>query len=270
MRLMMRVSMAAFAVICFSAEADAAGPVAKAIGFWRPRAIVNADPQTIQAGQSSTISWETWNATSAQRDITEWFPYSNGYIIPLQGSMVVSPLVTTTYTVTAFRRGRDLNGDGRADGPRRSFTASVTVTVVPAPVPPGPVPPEPTPLPPIPSPLAQIRGIVIEETGDSTAAWASVRNSKKIRDWCNAGEHVIFFLDKDSAAKSPTFKLWADKAAGKALPYLFVTPAGDNAIVLEVQAPGTVDAFLTLLQSCVAPKPVAKPLPRPRLLSRRR
>lgn len=120
--------------VCLPTAAQA-GPIrdviAKAIGFWRPRAILNADPQTIKAGQSSTLTWESWNATSAQRDITEWWPYCNGYIVPVSGSIVVTPLVTTTYTITAFRRGKDLNHDGRADGPRRSFTAAITVTVVP-------------------------------------------------------------------------------------------------------------------------------------------
>ncbi len=79
-----------------------------------------ANPTTITAGQSSTLSWTTTNATSVT--VTD----GNGTTVysgtAVDGSTTVSPTATTTYTLTA-------TGDGG------TATASVTVTVNPATVP---------------------------------------------------------------------------------------------------------------------------------------
>ncbi len=80
-----------------------------------PRVPISADPTTIQAGASSTLTWSSTNATSCAID------HGIG-TVNTSGSTAVSPTVTTTYTVTASGAG------GTAVG-------SVTITVTPAPAP---------------------------------------------------------------------------------------------------------------------------------------
>jgi len=70
---------------------------------------ITADPETIQIGGSSTLSWACTNADSAAID-----QGIGG--VPLSGTTIVSPLETTTYTITAT-------------GPGGSSTASVTVAI---------------------------------------------------------------------------------------------------------------------------------------------
>ena len=73
-----------------------------------------ADPTTITSGDSSTLSWQTTNATSVTvKDGNGNTVYSGSSV---DGSTTVSPTSTTTYTLTA-------TGDGG------NATASVTVTV---------------------------------------------------------------------------------------------------------------------------------------------
>lgn len=63
-----------------------------------PTVSLSADPAAIDAGQISTLAWETDNATSASLD--------NGIgPIPLSGSMTVTPAMTTTYTLCATGEG---------------------------------------------------------------------------------------------------------------------------------------------------------------------
>ncbi|BBB31845.1 hypothetical protein TTHT_0221 [Thermotomaculum hydrothermale] len=79
-----------------------------------------ADPTTITEGESSTLSWQTTNATSVTiKDGNGSTVYSGSSV---DGSTTVSPTSTTTYTLTA-------TGDGG------TATASVTVTVNSAPAP---------------------------------------------------------------------------------------------------------------------------------------
>jgi hypothetical protein len=85
-------------------------PVAVNIGF------CTATPMNISAGQSSTLSYQTSNATSVV--ITPGIGS-----VPPNGTYVVSPIVTTNYTVTA-------TGQGGA-----TTSCSVAVTVTPASVP---------------------------------------------------------------------------------------------------------------------------------------
>ena len=74
-----------------------------------PVVTFSADPQSIKLGQSSTLTWTTFNAESVNIDqgIAD---------VPLSGSLAVSPLETTTYTLTAI-------------GPGGTTTESGTVTV---------------------------------------------------------------------------------------------------------------------------------------------
>jgi hypothetical protein len=71
-------------------------------------ASLTADPKSLTAGQSSTLSWNSTNASSCE---------GGGFAAPgTSGSAVVSPTVTTSYSVTC-------TGDGE------SATAMTTVTV---------------------------------------------------------------------------------------------------------------------------------------------
>jgi len=122
-----------------------------------------------------------------------------------------------------------------------SGTAELFLAITDAPVPP-PTPPAPV--------IQPIQAVVIEETTESTAAFSRVRNSKEIRQWAEAGGHAIFFLDKDSAAKGGlTWRTWADKAVGKNLPYLFISPHAGGDVLKECEAPGDVAGFLKLVQT---------------------
>ena len=76
-----------------------------------PTVQFSASPTTIQAGQSTTLTWSTTDATSVSID--------NGIgAVAASGSMTVSPTQTTTYTLTA------------TDG-SQSITATTTVPVTP-------------------------------------------------------------------------------------------------------------------------------------------
>jgi len=91
-------------------------------------ATLTASPDSIQAGQSSTLTWSTQSATSATVD-------QGVGTVDVNGSKTVSPTTTTTYTLTATD----------ASGKTTSATATVSVTAAPTPTPaPTPIP---TPMP---------------------------------------------------------------------------------------------------------------------------
>jgi hypothetical protein len=87
-----------------------AGTVPQIISF-------SATPGTINAGQTSTVVWAVQNATSVS--------ISPGFTnpVPLTGSQVVSPVATTTYTLTATNAAGSVNA-----------TATVNVIVTPPPL----------------------------------------------------------------------------------------------------------------------------------------
>jgi peptidoglycan-associated lipoprotein len=85
-------------------------------------ATLTANPASIQSGQSSTLSWNTQNATDVTLD---------GNKVDVSGSQTVSPTQTTTYHLTA-----------KGAGGTQDATATVTVTQ-----PPPPPTPTPTPAP---------------------------------------------------------------------------------------------------------------------------
>jgi len=76
-----------------------------------PTAGISADPETITAGQSATLTWTSTNADSCVID------HGVGSVA-LNGTTTVSPIETTTYTITAT-------------GPGGTVTNSVTITVMP-------------------------------------------------------------------------------------------------------------------------------------------
>ena len=78
-----------------------------------PRVSLAVEPGTIEEGQSATLSWSSMNATEVE------IQPSIGSA-DLQGSILVSPVVSTTYTVTGV-------------GPGGSAQAAVRLTVTPLP-----------------------------------------------------------------------------------------------------------------------------------------
>jgi len=82
-----------------------------------PTASLSANPETIQKGQSTTLTWQTSNATDVSID-------GVGAVQP-SGSQQVTPSDSTTYTLTA-----------KGAGGTQTATARVTVTSPPPPPPP--------------------------------------------------------------------------------------------------------------------------------------
>ncbi|HLH06385.1 MAG TPA: peptidoglycan-associated lipoprotein Pal [Terriglobales bacterium] len=85
-----------------------------------PTASLTANPSTIQQGQSTTLTWETQNATDVTLD---------GNKVDANGSQTVSPTDSTTYHLVA-----------KGAGGSQESTARVTVTPPPPPPPPAPSP----------------------------------------------------------------------------------------------------------------------------------
>ncbi|MBN1841374.1 MAG: hypothetical protein JW883_03705 [Deltaproteobacteria bacterium] len=74
-----------------------------------PTVTISANPESIQIGESSTLSWTSTNAQTAHID--------NGIgVVSVNGSTIVSPEHTTTYTITVT-------------GPTGSASAQATVSV---------------------------------------------------------------------------------------------------------------------------------------------
>jgi peptidoglycan-associated lipoprotein len=92
-----------------------------------PTATLSADPTSIQRGQSSTLKWDTTDATDVTLD---------GNKVDPSGSQSVSPAQTTTYHLVA-----------KGAGGTQEATAQVTVAAPPTPTPtpvatPSPIPDE--------------------------------------------------------------------------------------------------------------------------------
>lgn len=86
-----------------------------------PTASLTANPATIEKGQSTTLTWQTSNATDVTIE-------GIGSVQP-SGSQAVSPADSTTYRLTA-----------KGPGGTQDATARVTVTQPPPPPPPAPSP----------------------------------------------------------------------------------------------------------------------------------
>jgi peptidoglycan-associated lipoprotein len=84
-----------------------------------PTASLTANPETIDKGQSSTLTWQTTNATDVSID-------GIGAVQP-NGTQQVNPSDSTTYTLTA-----------KGTGGTQTATARVTVNAPPPPPPPPP------------------------------------------------------------------------------------------------------------------------------------
>ncbi len=79
-----------------------------------PTIDLSADPETIQVGESTTISWDVLDATSCEG--SQGSPGWPGAKSPVSGSEDYSPTVTSTYALTC-------------DGPGGQSMEEVTVTV---------------------------------------------------------------------------------------------------------------------------------------------
>jgi peptidoglycan-associated lipoprotein len=88
-----------------------------------PTASITASPDTIQAGQSSTLTWQTSNATDVSIDGIG--------AVQANGSQQVSPTASTTYHLMA-----------KGSGGTQDASTRVTVTQAPAPVASTPSPSE--------------------------------------------------------------------------------------------------------------------------------
>lgn len=84
-----------------------------------PTATLSANPETIDKGQSSTLTWQTSNATDVSIE-------GIGAVQP-NGTQQVTPTESTTYTLTA-----------KGAGGTQTATARVTVNAPPPPPPPPP------------------------------------------------------------------------------------------------------------------------------------
>ncbi len=88
-----------------------------------PTASLTANPNSIEKGQSTTLTWETTNATDVSIEGVG--------AVQASGSQQVSPADSTTYTLTA-----------KGEGGTQQATARVTVTQPPPPPPPAAGPTE--------------------------------------------------------------------------------------------------------------------------------
>jgi peptidoglycan-associated lipoprotein len=88
-----------------------------------PTALLTANPNSIQQGQSTTLTWQTSNATDVSIDGVG--------AVQASGSQSVTPSDSTTYTLTA-----------KGAGGTQQATARVTVTQPPPPPAPAPGPSE--------------------------------------------------------------------------------------------------------------------------------
>ena len=85
-----------------------------------PTATLTASPDTVDKGQSTTLTWQTTNATTVTID------HGVGTVQP-SGSQQVTPTESTTYTLTA-----------KGEGGTQTATTRVTVNAPPPPAPPAP------------------------------------------------------------------------------------------------------------------------------------
>ncbi len=88
-----------------------------------PTASLSASPNSVEKGQSVTLTWQTTNATDISIDGVG--------AVQASGSQQVTPSDSTTYTLTA-----------KGPGGTQQATARVTVTAPPPPPPPPPSPSE--------------------------------------------------------------------------------------------------------------------------------
>jgi peptidoglycan-associated lipoprotein len=115
-------------IIIFTAchKAQVASPVPPPPPPAAPTALLAATPQSIEKGQSSTLSWQTTNAQEISIDAAGTTTETLGVLQP-NGSLQVTPPESTTYTLYA-----------KGPGGKKTASTRVTVTL------PGPRPAAPS------------------------------------------------------------------------------------------------------------------------------
>jgi Pectate lyase superfamily protein len=131
-----------------------------------PTASLSANPASVNAGLSSTLSWSSTNATSCNGG-----PFAASGI---SGSAVVTPSMTTTYSINC-------SGNGG------SATATATVTVA--------APPPPPPPPPAPTASLSANPTSVKSGKSSTLSWSSTNatscNSRNFTASKTSGSAVV-------------------------------------------------------------------------------
>ena len=114
-----------YTISAVNADGKAESSVTVKINYSGPEPIINvsAYPMSIFPGESSLLTWSSTNAYSLSVD--------NGIgFLPLNGSMVVSPTVTTTYTFSAFGQGGETTSRITIDVMAPPPTALITANPV--------------------------------------------------------------------------------------------------------------------------------------------
>ena len=97
-----------YTITATNADGTATDSVTVTVTYPAPTVSISADPETIQAGGSSTLTWSSTDADSVVID-------QGIGTVATNGSVTVSPIETTTYTISVT-------------GPGGTATANVTVT----------------------------------------------------------------------------------------------------------------------------------------------
>jgi len=110
-----------------------------------------------------------------------------------------------------------------------------------SPVPPAPPVPIPVPPVPIPVPVADLWGVVVEESAERTPQQAIVLTAPEVRDSLKQ----FRVLDKDTTVATD-MQPYLDRAKGDVLPVLFLVD-GSGKVHFEGPLPATLDAMKALI-----------------------
>mgnify|MGYP000246035410 CR=1 FL=1 len=171
-----------------------------------PEVTLSADPEAIEAGNSSTLNWTSANAISC-------IIGSGIRNVDLNGSVSVSPLETTVYTITASGTG------GTA-------TDSVTITV-------NEIPP---PAPPTADITADPEEIVIGES--STLTWSST-NAESVSIDQGIGSVDVNGSETVSPTETITYSITATGPGGTVTDSVVITAV--DPIKLNISSPSWND-----------------------------
>ncbi len=171
-----------------------------------------ANPAAITAGQSSTLTWVTQNATSAT------ISPGVGAVTPNSGSVSVSPAQTTTYTFTAT-------------GPNGTVNQSVTITVGT-----GAAPGLPQIV------RFEANPLSIAPGGTSTLSWAT-NNATTVTIDNGIGSVNVNGSKQVSPTQTTTYVLTATNASGQSVTAPITVTVAGNAVpqvVTFVANPSTI------------------------------
>lgn len=208
-----------------AAPAAAAAPKSvKIVGAATPVPAGGFADLSVEAGKSASV---TWRISPAPVQRAKDLPTSR---------LIFGGKAGATYSVTAFVV--DFDAKTVADSETEVVFAGA----------PNPQPhPEPQPKPE-PSPVGTVSSFVVVEDTLKAGPWrGEILGSPKVEAWyrqLQGARTGAIHLLVDANAPTAAGKKWAEKAAGKKLPYLFLLDAG-GAVVKECEAPiASPDAFV--------------------------